>query len=106
MAANPLVSAAIHEDYHEWRQIEGIQLEGKAERLRSLKLQAHFWKVYSSKFPFVKEFFQPGALRQLLQPKLASIRLYRIVPTKVWFIDNRRGFGHREMLDVSGPETG
>ncbi|OFW24777.1 MAG: hypothetical protein A3H27_11470 [Acidobacteria bacterium RIFCSPLOWO2_02_FULL_59_13] len=105
MAANPMVSAAIHEDYHDWRTIQGIQLEGKAERLRSLKLQAHFWMVYSRKFPFVKEFFQPGNLQQLLQPKLAGIRLYRIVPQKIWFIDNRRGFGHREMLDLTQEAT-
>ena len=105
MAANPMVSAAIHEDYHDWRTIQGIQLEGKAERLRSLKLQARCWMVYSRKFPFVKEFFQPGNLQQLLQPKLAGIRLYRIVPQKIWFIDNRRGFGHREMLDLTQEAT-
>ncbi len=35
MTANRLVSAAIHEDYSDWRAIRGIQLEGRAERLRS-----------------------------------------------------------------------
>jgi uncharacterized protein YhbP (UPF0306 family) len=103
MAANPRVSAAIHEDYSEWREIRGIQLEGKAERLRSLKLQARFWEVYLKKFPFVKQFFQSSALRGALSSKLAGIRLYRIVPSAVWYIDNRRGFGHREMLDLTLP---
>lgn len=101
MAANPQVSAAIHEDYRDWREIRGIQLEGKAERLRSLKLQAHFWEVYTKKFPFIRQFFQPGALKQMLSPKLAGIRLYRIVPTAVWYIDNRKGFGHCELLDLT-----
>src|SRR3990170_3381121 len=58
MAANAVVSAAIHEDYSDWRAIRGIQLEGRAERLRSVKLQARFWEVYLKKFPFVKQFFQ------------------------------------------------
>ena len=101
MAANAVVSAAIHEDYHDWRAIRGIQLEGRAERLRSLKLQARFWEVYLKKFPFVTKFFQAGGLRDMLQAKLTGIRPYRIVPHTVYYIDNSRGFGHREMLDLS-----
>lgn len=106
MAANAVVSAAIHEDYRDWRAIRGIQLEGRAERLRSLKLQARFWEVYLKKFPFVKQFFsgsgQAGGLRDMLKTKLTGIRLYRIVPPTVYYIDNSRGFGHRERLDLSG----
>lgn len=104
MAANAQVSAAIHEDYRDWREIRGIQLEGRAERLRSLKLQARFWEVYQEKFSFVKEFFQAGRLRDLLQGKLAGIRLYRIIPQTVYYIDNRRGFGHREALELKGSD--
>ena len=102
MAANPVVSAAIHEDYRDWQEIRGIQLEGRAERLHSPRLQACFWEIYQAKFPFVKEFFEPGPLRRKLQAKLKGIQLYRIVPTTVWYLDNRRGFGHREKLDLLG----
>ena len=105
MAANSLVSAAIHEDYSDWRAIQGIQLEGRAERLRSLKLQARFWEVYLRKFPFVKQFFslggQAGGIGDLLKRKLAGVRLYRIVPHAVYFIDNSKGFGHRDRLDLA-----
>lgn len=106
MAANSVVSAAIHEDYHDWRAIRGIQLEGRAERLRSLKLQARFWEVYLKKFPFVKQFFQAGGLRDVLQAKLTGIRLYRIVPNTVYYIDNSRGFGRRDRLDLPIAPTG
>lgn len=105
MAANTAVSAAIHEDYRDWKQIRGIQLEGRAERLRGLKMQARFWKVYTKKFPFVKEFFRAGAMREAVQRKLAGIRLYRIVPRAVWYLDNSRGFGHREMLEIPAAEA-
>ena len=101
MTANSIVSAAIHEDYSDWRAIRGIQLEGRAERLRSLKLQARFWEVYLKKFPFVKQFFLAGSAGGMLQKKLAGVRLYRIVPQTLYYIDNSRGFGHREMLDLS-----
>lgn len=101
MTANSLVSAAVHEDYSDWRAIRGIQLEGRAERLRSLKLQARFWEVYLKKFPFVKQFFPAGSGGGMLQKKLAGVRLYRIVPQTLYYIDNSRGFGHREMLNLS-----
>ena len=105
MAANAVVSAAIHEDYSDWRAIRGIQLEGRAERLRSLRLRARFWEVYLRKFPFVKQFFslggQAGSIADILQAKLAGVRLYRIVPHAVYFIDNSKGFGHRERLDLA-----
>jgi hypothetical protein len=100
MAANSIVSAAIHEDYSDWRAIRGIQLEGRAERLRSLKLQARFWEVYLGKFPFVKQFFQTGSVGDILKTKLTGVRLYRIVPRTVYYIDNSLGFGHREILDL------
>jgi uncharacterized protein YhbP (UPF0306 family) len=104
MAANGAVGVAIHEDYHEWRAIRGIQIEGRAERLRSVKLQARFWEVYLKKFPFVKQFFpavgQHGRIANLLKAKLSGVRLYRIVPQTLYYIDNSKGFGHRERLDL------
>jgi uncharacterized protein len=101
IAANAQVSAAIHEDYHNWREIRGIQLEGQAERLTSIKLQAQFWKVYEKKFLFVNDFFRPGSMREILSTKIAGVRLYRIIPSQVYWIDNSKGFGHREMLDLT-----
>ena len=105
MAANAVVSAAIHEDYRDWREIRGIQIEGRAERLRSLKLQARFWEVYLKKFPFVQQFFQAGRLRDMLQAKVTGIRLYRVIPQTVYYIDNSKGFGHRELLDLTKDAT-
>ena len=36
----------------------------------------------------------------MLSTKVTGIRLYRIVPSQVYYIDNSKGFGHREMLDL------
>jgi uncharacterized protein YhbP (UPF0306 family) len=98
MAVNHLVSVAIYGDYRDWRAIRGIQLEGWAERLRSPKIHGHGWRIYRKKFSFVDEFFSPGALREMIHTKLAGIRLYRIVPRAIWYLDNSRGFGYRELL--------
>ncbi|OFW02235.1 MAG: hypothetical protein A3G20_02620 [Acidobacteria bacterium RIFCSPLOWO2_12_FULL_59_11] len=105
MAANPAVSAAIHEDCRKWQEIKGVQLEGRAERLRSANLRARFWEIYLAKFPFVKEFFQSGPRRNVLKAKLKGVRLYRIVAATVWYLDNRRGFGHREEFHLSGTDV-
>jgi uncharacterized protein len=97
---NATVSAAIHEDYSDWREIQGIQLEGRVEQVRSQQQKTRFWEVYLKKFPFVEEFFQPGALQESLQDRLSGIRLYRLLPAAMFFLDNSRGFGHREQLPL------
>ncbi len=108
MKENVRVSAAIHEDYSDWKQIQGIQLEGQAARLTSLRQKAQFWKIYEKKFPFIKQFLgqflRPSAMRQAVKAKLEGVRLYRIVPHTLWFIDNSKGFGHREMLEAGGKQ--
>jgi uncharacterized protein len=103
MAANDRVGVAIHEDYRHWKAVRGIQMEGRAELLRSPKLKALFWSIYRRKFPFVDEFFKPGALLASVRQKVAGIRLYRIVPETVWYLDAGCGFGHRAQLDLNPP---
>ncbi|OFV92739.1 MAG: hypothetical protein A3F68_06560 [Acidobacteria bacterium RIFCSPLOWO2_12_FULL_54_10] len=105
IALNPRVSAAIQEDYRDWREIRGIQLEGRAERMRSAKQKTQFWEIYLGKFPFVKKFFEPGPLQAKLSSKLRGIGLYRIVPAAIWYLDNRKGFGHREKFDIVEPQA-
>jgi uncharacterized protein YhbP (UPF0306 family) len=100
IAGNSRVGIAIHEDYSEWRAIKGIQLEGRAERVRSPKTMLQFWELYRKKFPFVETFFKPGPLREVVQSKLAGIRIYRVIPDAIWYLDNSQGFGHREMLPL------
>jgi uncharacterized protein YhbP (UPF0306 family) len=99
MAANTRVSAAIYGDCRDWESIRGIQLEGRVELLQSAKLEARFWAVYRKRFPFAGELFHkpPDAVRL----KLSGIRRYRLRPETVWYLDNRRGFGYRQRLDLA-----
>jgi uncharacterized protein YhbP (UPF0306 family) len=98
MEKNRNVGVAIHEDPNEWKEIRGIQLEGQVERVRSPKRKLLFWRIYRKKFPFVDRFFQPGPLHEMVKAKIADVKIYRIVPTQVLYLDNRRGFGNREEL--------
>src|SRR3970282_361427 len=51
LTANPRVAVTIQEDYHDWRQIKGIQLEGKVMAVDSLLEKGKVMVVFSRKFP-------------------------------------------------------
>lgn len=96
LAADPTVAVAIHEDYAEWRQIKGIQLEGQAELLSGERRDRAIG-AYSAKFPLVG----PAAPTEIAQA-LERMDWYRIVPSRAYFIDNARGLGHRDEVDLTG----
>lgn len=99
IAANPRVAAAIHEDYKDWREIRGVQLEGRAEAVAGAADLAHAWEVYLAKFPFVRQFRVGDALE--IMGRAVRARFYRIVPARLFYLDNRKSFGHREELALS-----
>ena len=98
IAANPRVAAAIHEDYKDWREIRGVQLEGWAEAVAGAADLAHAWEVYLAKFPFVRQFRVGDALE--IMGRAVRARFYRIVPSRLFYLDNRKGFSHREELSL------
>ena len=94
LAADPRAAGAIHEDYRDWPQIQGIQLEGRAtlvpepevERVRAL---------YAAKFPVVASI---GEAPPALQAAFAGVRWYALTPEALHFVDNAAGFGKRRTL--------
>ncbi len=94
MAAHPRVAATVQEDYHDWRAIRGIQLEGKVTRLHGDDAKAARL-LYAEKFPVAAPLAQaPAAIVQAL----ARVAWYRLRPERLFYIDNSRGFGHRDEL--------
>ena len=86
------VSATIHEDYHEWTAIKGIQLEGHCTLLTGDERQAAI-NHYATKFPIIGDKAPP----QIAQA-LDKIGWYKIVPTRLYFINNSLGLGHRDLV--------
>jgi uncharacterized protein YhbP (UPF0306 family) len=99
IAANPRVAAAIHEDYKDWREIRGIQLEGTAEPVTGAADRARAWELYLAKFPFVRQFRVGDALE--IMGRAVRSQFYRVVPSRVFYLDNRKGFSHRDELILS-----
>ena len=97
IAQDPRVAATIQEDYTEWAEIKGVQLEGLAINI-SGEDEAWARRLYGEKYPLVGMISQaPSAIVEAL----ARVRWYRLVPQRVYFIDNSASFGHRDELDPS-----
>lgn len=97
LAGNPRVSAAVHEDYADWREIKGVQMEGIVSVLAGEE-EAKARRLYGAKFPIVGQLERAPAS---IVNALANVRWYKLVPDRLYFIDNSAGFGHRDEIDLS-----
>ena len=91
LAAHARVAATIHEDYRDWQQIKGIQLEGTVEQLSGAE-EALARGIYGRKFPLTAGLASAPAA---IAAALAKARWYKLTAVRVYFVDNSAGFGHR-----------
>ncbi len=101
MIQNPMVSGTINEDYSNWLQIKGIQLEGRVECIGGILKHARIVKAYVKKFPNVADFLtSPHKLGRGIAQKVSNVKFYKIQPLRIYYLDNSSGFGHREEMDI------
>lgn len=84
---NSSVSLAVDEDYDDWMKIQGVQLEGRATILSEEKDIKYAMDLFLKKFPFVSE-FEPD-------PDMVFVK---IEPVAGFFLDNTKGFAHRDEI--------
>lgn len=94
IAAHARVAATIQEDYADWPQIKGIQLEGIASELAGNDAE-YARRLFGAKFPVVGT---PERAPDAIGKAFTKIRWYRIVPDRLYFVDNSAGFGHRDAI--------
>jgi uncharacterized protein len=94
---NPRVAVTIQEDYHDWRKIKGIQLEGYAGLVDGAVEKTKAMAIYARKYPAVIKLFTDPA-SGVLHKAFLKVNFYRVVPEKVFYIDNEQGFGKRREL--------
>jgi len=94
MSLNQRVAATIQEDYRDWPAIQGVQLEGIVKQLDGQELQ-QAWNWYLEKFRFL------ARGQSELQQALRQVNWYRLRALRFFFIDNSRGLGHRDEIDVA-----
>ena len=102
-SGNPAAAATIHGDYRGWKEIKGLQMEGRVERIAGATARARGLAIYLNRYPFVKDFFsEHGAISSQIVKKLAGVDLYSFRPIYILYTDNETGFGTRWKLHVQG----
>ena len=94
IAHNAQVAGTIQEDYSDWPDIKGIQFEGQAQRIEG-KEQIQVIGRYGAKFPVVGNLKQAPAH---IIKAMSKVAWYKIEPSKLYFVDNSMGFGHRDQV--------
>jgi len=102
IATDPHVAATIAPDCTDFAVIKGLQIAGQAYKVTELEKARHL-ALLEARYPFLKQLADaPMELRKAY----ASIAAYRLEPARIVLIDNTKGFGHKETLDLSGlPRT-
>lgn len=96
IAVCPGVAATIQEDYRDWPQIKGIQLEGQAHQIEGAERVATMAR-YGLKFPVVGNLNKAPAG---IVKAMSRISWYKVVPERLYFIDNSLGLGHRDEVPL------
>lgn len=94
LAAHAAVAATVQEDYRDWREIKGIQLEGTVEQVSGAE-KTRVQGLYGKKFPFAAG---PGSASAAIAAAFAKVRWYKLAATRAYFVDNSAGFGHRDQV--------
>lgn len=85
---NSKVALTIDEDEPDWMKITGLQIEGLASQVKEQDIGPIF-EIYAEKFPVAKSF-----------PVSSDDSFIRITPVKIWILDYRKGFGHRDYIEL------
>ena len=96
LAGNHQVAGTIQEDYHDWAAIKGIQLEGAVVLLSGQERERAI-TIYAKKYPLIQADSGP------IQAALAIMNWYRLTPKRVYLVDNSKGFGHRDEVELVSP---
>lgn len=100
LAGNPRVAVTVQEDYKDWREIKGIQLEGKVAPVEAVLEKAKAMTIYARKYPAIIKLFTNPASGIFYQAFL-KVKFYCVTPEKLFYIDNAQGFGKRQELTIT-----
>jgi uncharacterized protein YhbP (UPF0306 family) len=92
LAQDARCAATIQEDCSDWAGIKGIQLEGRVLELDGEERE-RAQSLYGGKFPIAASL---ATMPPAIFEAMARVHWYRLLPERLRFIDNSKGFGHRE----------
>ena len=96
--ADPRVAATVAPDYSDFAVIQGLQIAGTARRIVAANDRMRHLAQIEARYPFLRQLAEgPSKLREAY----ARTAVYRLQPVRIVLIDNTKGFGHKETLEMS-----
>jgi uncharacterized protein YhbP (UPF0306 family) len=96
--ADPRVAATVAPDYSDFSAIQGVQISGAARRIEAADERIRHMAQLEARYPFLGQ-LAAGPLK--LRQAYARTAVYRLQPARIVLIDNSKGFGHKETLELS-----
>lgn len=99
-------SASLFCQADSWRAIRGIQMNGSIDRISEPALSLKVIRAYLKRFPFTRDFF-PAIWKPDPKTFFArfKVKLFAFMPTEVYYVDNRYGFGNRQKIEWKTQES-
>jgi len=96
--ADARVAATVAPDYSDFAAIRGVQIVGAAQRIVAADEHKRQLAQLEKRYSFLGQLAEgPPKLREAY----ARTAVYRLQPTRIVLIDNSKGFGHKETLEVT-----
>ena len=84
--------------FDDFRAIHGLQMRGLAHVLSDKNEHDRGLELLGNRFAFLK-LFQAGPKK--LMDRFARVKVYRFTPHRITLTDNSKGFGHKDVLNLS-----
>ena len=102
LTADARVAATVAPDYFEFADIRGVQISGQAHVIADASERAKARLMLEARYPSLQRMSEgPPALQEAYQ----RVEFYRLEPTRLVLIDNSRGFGHKDTLELGENST-
>jgi len=98
LASDSRVAATVAPDYFDFGDIRGVQIAGRAHLIATGPESAKARALLEARYPALRQLSQGPAA---LQEAYARVEFYRLEPERMVLIDNSRGFGHKDTLDLA-----
>ena len=96
--ADARVAATVAPDYSDFAAIRGVQIVGAAQRIVAADEHKRQLAQLEKRYSFLGQLAEgPPKLREAY----SRTAVYRLQPTRIVLIDNSKGFGHKETLEVT-----
>ena len=99
IAHTPHIAGTIQEDFAQWENIKGMQFDGMVtlltgtERIKAIT-------TYGQKYAFVTKDIPP------IRNALAKVNWYAVDLKTLYLVDNSKGFGHRDEIQLTPHRQG